>query len=429
MSCYEPYNKATEISPKTGGSLECKIVEGSSQVSNLTSEQQDHVLDIIQKSPTKAITFDPLSIKCLRNILVDEFCIFSLKELPDGSLADLCVSGTRTKIWNSKTGTLLHTFGRHFEQLSDGTFAAGSNKEKSIQILDPKTQTIVRILKGHKDTITALEPLSKGIVASGSRDKTIKIWDHTSGTCLHTFKGHKKAVIGLKSLSDTTFASGCKKKIVKVWDLNEKTCLCTFKAHKRFFSNLKELSDGTFASYYGDNITHWDLKTGTCLHTFQHYAVSKIEPLLNGLLASVYSARDADDSGYRHTKIKIWDTKTRTCRHEFGNHADTISDLKNLSNGNFATPSFDNTISIWNPELGVCVSTLRTEESPNVLKEFSNGILFSGHFNGAIQIWDYQKGANLRTLREDKGGVVDIIQLPDGTFASASYDGNINIWG
>lgn len=59
----------------------------------------------------------------------------------------------------------------------------------------------LRVLEGHTKRVNCLaSSLESTLLASGADDKTIKIWDWTTGECTATLKGHHNSVTALQFL-------------------------------------------------------------------------------------------------------------------------------------------------------------------------------------------------------------------------------------
>ncbi|OUL28998.1 hypothetical protein BV378_06845 [Nostoc sp. RF31YmG] len=91
--------------------------------------------------------------------------------------------GTNVKVWNLKTGKLIHNFSVGIGSINsvvispDGkTFATGGYSHK-VELWDLKTAKLVNQLSGHAGGIYALAMSKDGkTLISGSGDKSIKVW-------------------------------------------------------------------------------------------------------------------------------------------------------------------------------------------------------------------------------------------------------------
>ena len=84
----------------------------------------------------------------------------------------------------------------------------------------------LRMLKGHEDSILALEgvsglgPQSSCLVATGSADRSVRVWDlRAKRSQIFFFKGHSDAVTTLRwSESGRAIVSAGKDKSIRIWD-------------------------------------------------------------------------------------------------------------------------------------------------------------------------------------------------------------------
>lgn len=65
-----------------------------------------------------------------------------------------------------------------------GMYLASGGKDQRIRIWELATFTMVRRLNGHSGSITALEILSNGLLASVATDRTLKSWNVNTAICL-----------------------------------------------------------------------------------------------------------------------------------------------------------------------------------------------------------------------------------------------------
>jgi WD40 repeat protein len=107
-----------------------------------------------------------------------------------------------------------------------------------------------------------------------------------------------------------------------------------------------------------------------------------------------------------------------------------------LTDGNIASGSRDNTIKIWNlengtfemrnPTTGECVKTLSGHTDTRCLVvQLTDSHLASGLGDITAKIWDLESGKCDRIITGDTGSVLRLIQLVDGTLPSGPDDKTI----
>ena len=129
------------------------------------------------------------------------------------------------KVWDSRTGALLHTLQGHSESVRsvsyspDGQYIVSGSSDNTIKVWDSRTGALLHTLQGHTGSVESVcySPDGKYIV-SGSSDNTIKVWDSRTGALLHTLKGHSESVASVSYSPDGNYiVSGSRDHTIKVW--------------------------------------------------------------------------------------------------------------------------------------------------------------------------------------------------------------------
>ena len=115
----------------------------------------------------------------------------------------------------------------------DGTLLASSHGDHSVKITACETQSLVRVLVGHRRTpwVVRFHPKERMIVASGSLDHEVRLWNAETGECFrkHTF-GKPIASLSFHHQSDV-IAIACGHKLYiweyKKWDSKPEIVLKT----------------------------------------------------------------------------------------------------------------------------------------------------------------------------------------------------------
>lgn len=126
------------------------------------------------------------------------------------------------------------------------------------------------------------------------------------------------------------------------------------------------------------------------------------------------------------------DKREFSCTKTFEGHTEKIVSLIELSSGQLASGSYDNTIRIWNP------NTLKEDEIINengrvfALLEFEKNMLLCGTSNNCINLWEINSPTNAKNISYSFFGhelwVISLVKCSQDYFASGSNDSKIKIW-
>ena len=126
------------------------------------------------------------------------------------------------------------------------------------------------------------------------------------------------------------------------------------------------------------------------------------------------------------------DKREFSCTKTFEGHTEKIVSLIELSSGQLASGSYDNTIRIWN------TNTLKEDEIINengrifALLEFEKNKLLCGTSNNCINLWEINSPTKANHFSHSFTGhelwVISLVKCSQDYFASGSNDSKIKIW-
>jgi hypothetical protein len=197
---------------------------------------------------------------------------------PDGTtLASGGVDGS-VRIWNARSGSLIHTLTGHTGEVrtlafsTDGTTlasGAGSvsgSRDYTVRIWDAGDGSLIHTLTGHTIWVTSVAWSRDGAtLASGGLDRTVRIWDARDGSLIHTLTGHTSAVQALAFSPDgTTLASGGDDHTVRIWNARSGSLIHTLTGHTDSVNSVAYSPDGTTLASGGADATIrvWNPRTG-----------------------------------------------------------------------------------------------------------------------------------------------------------------------
>ncbi|KAK9926264.1 hypothetical protein M0R45_023505 [Rubus argutus] len=299
-----------------------------------------------------------------------------------------------------------NSFSRVRKWTSDGGSSAtnenGTSRKREISATgQKKTQTNVRVLRGHTGPITALHCVTRrevwdlvgdredaGFFISGSTDCTVKIWDPSfRGNELRaTLKGHTRTIRAISS-DRGKVVSGSDDQSVLVWDKQTTQLLEELKGHDAQISCARMLSgERVLTAAHDGTVKMWDVRTDTCVATV-------------GRCSSAVLCMEYDDStgilaaGGRDAIANIWDIRAGRQMHKLLGHTKWIRSIRMVGD-TVVTGSDDWTARMWSISRGTCDAVLACHAGPILSVEYSTldrGII-TGSTDGLLRFWENVEG-------------------------------------
>jgi len=186
-------------------------------------------------------------------------------------------SGNYIKIWDIQTADLINSFDNNDSPTSicfspNGEQIASGGNQINVKIWDTKSGSLIHTLEGHAHYVMSLcySPDSKYIV-SGSCDWNIKIWDTETGNLICTLKGHNGMIRDLSYSSDgTRIISGSSEYCIKIWDSKTGFKIDTLYGHADYIKSVCYSPDNREIASLSQNgnIKIWNSQTGELLSDF-----------------------------------------------------------------------------------------------------------------------------------------------------------------
>jgi len=192
----------------------------------------------------------------------------------------------------------------------DGRVIACGIADKTIRILDVRTGTEKRTLKGHSDKVRSVAFSPDGILlASGSEDQTVRLWELQTGVVRRTLTGHKAGVSSVAFSADgRLLASASQDSTIKLWDVTTGELKHEFVGSSESVFSVAFSPDGSMlASGDRSGLRVWDAKTGELKHTLRVGDESR--PVVSVVFA--HSGKFVVGSFLAlFPKIALWDIET-----------------------------------------------------------------------------------------------------------------------
>ncbi|MFB2839703.1 trypsin-like peptidase domain-containing protein [Floridanema evergladense] len=203
--------------------------------------------------------------KLLHTLTETSGLIVSVAISPDGQMiASGSVEDKVIRVWNLRSGKLLHSLTGHSYPIwsiaftPDSQTLVSSGVDRTIKIWDVSKGQLLRTLTGHLNIIRSVAVSPYGtVIASGTYsnkdvtggvsstedDSTIRIWNRNTGELLRTLKGHSGTVSALAiDPFGHILASGSYDGTIKIWSLHTGQLLHTLEVRNRQGSPVEVLS-------------------------------------------------------------------------------------------------------------------------------------------------------------------------------------------
>ncbi|XP_040932017.1 DENN domain and WD repeat-containing protein SCD1-like isoform X1 [Gossypium hirsutum] len=325
-----------------------------------------------------------------------------LKDAADENQEPLEASGVGRSwvqsMFSRDTSSRTNSFSRVRKWASDGAAENGNARKQDMSSAgQKKTQTNVRILRGHSGPVTALHCVTRrevwdlvgdredaGFFISGSTDCTVKIWDPSlRGSELRaTLQGHTRTIRAISS-DRGKVVSGSDDLSVIVWDKQTTQLLEELKGHDAQVSCVRMLSgERVLTAAHDGTVKMWDVRTDTCVATV-------------GRCSSAVLCMEYDDtSGIlaaagRDAVANIWDIRAGRQMHKLLGHTKWIRSIRMVGD-TLITGSDDWTARVWTVSRGTCDAVLACHAGPLLCVEYSasdKGII-TGSTDGLLRFWE-----------------------------------------
>ncbi|KAB8210423.1 WD40-repeat-containing domain protein [Aspergillus parasiticus] len=349
---------------------------------------------------------------------------------PDGKFVASGSNDYTVKLWDPKTGLLLHTM-KHNYCVTAVAFSAdsklvASSSDEHIQLWDIAIGALQRTLTDHTSDVKALafSPDGKRLV-SGSSDNTIKIWDLATWAVVQTLKGHEH-FIGAVAISPNgkLIASGSLDYTVRAWDIDTGALLWTSE-HDDFVRVVRFSPNNEFVvSGSGDRTVRlWDAATGKPRETFSAGRISSLAFSPDGRLATAVGQ-----------DLQLWDKTMDSPIQTFEGHAREISGVTFSPNGELVVScSADGTVRVWDTNLVAAHKALQRHSYEVAATRISpdGRLLGSGSTDYKLQLWDIATGMPLQVLDDYSGKSNTLAFSPDSSlmaFRPKSDSAIIRLW-
>lgn len=294
--------------------------------------------------------------------------IRSLAFSPDGETL-LSSSNDRTvRLWNIKTGQLLHLLTGHRERVKcvgvshDGQLLLSCSADSQVRAWDKnllthkKTGDCRYIVKASSRAITLVSALpvspnpQRPIFVTGAEHGKVSIWNLETGQWQRTILAHHSPVLSLALKADGQWlASGSKNKTIKLWDLDKAEDRPLYEIDHAHLSEILSLAIDSkhqilVSSGADRTIKLWDLAMGE-RRLPKH--------ILEGHAGRVWCVAVSPDcskiaSASADFTVKLWDIQTGELLETFTGHLGEVRTVAFSPNGSLLASGGDDwEIKLW----------------------------------------------------------------------------------
>jgi WD40 repeat protein len=299
----------------------------------------------------------------------------------------------------------------------DGKILASGGVSKVVRLWDARTGKLLHTLEGHTGHIVNLAVSPDGrILGSSASDRTVRLWDLPSGKLLHTLPTRSVNLVltdftpgGKAPLSAGADDQG--KGLVQVWDPATGSLVRSLPGPAGEIMALAVSPDGKSAAVLSCRETGW---VGGC----SPHPITKETICVDGFGCVKDSVSLlALDSGQ---ELRAFSTPN-----QFVLALAVSPDGKSLAAG-----AREHHLIIFNPQTGKVLRSLPGHADAVAHLAFApdRNLLASASADGIVKIWDLETGLPLASFPANKDNVTALAYGPRGLLATSGWDRRIRLW-
>lgn len=275
--------------------------------------------------------------------------------------------------------------------------ASGVATDDNVDLWDPRSGSLVRLLKGHTSRVSSVAFSPDGFtLASGSWDDTVFLWDVRNGDKLAEFMRPNNVTSLAFSPDGKMLASGSWDNIVILWDIKSRSTLHALEGHTGWVNSVAFSPIGSLLASGSDDdtIILWDTRSGEQLDILQGGSMVK----------SVAFSPDGTilASGLLDNSVTLWDMQTNQRLRTLDGHTGDVRSVVFSPDGKLlASGSDDMNVILWNVSTGEKIRSFEDNLEGITSVAFSpdGKMLAAGAKDSTITLWDVQSGTRLQMFK------------------------------
>jgi WD40 repeat protein len=315
------------------------------------------------------------------------------------------------------------------------------SSDGTLRFWEPDSGEMVHLLAEHAGDVTGVVLLGSSRLVTSSNDGTLRVWDYSERRLLKVLYGHEGAVLGVLGLNDRLAVSWSADRTIRIWDTEEGREVRALRGHEDAVTACSLRQDG-FALLSGSrdmSVCQWAISSGVMIQAWKG----------NGSVTGLAVGEGFAISSSLDGSLCAWPLWIKPAFEPMAVHGHSLGVLSfAMSAGRVASWSFDQTIIVWDTDLGPS-SSWRGLQRKAVLRGHTAAVLSCAFFpdgdrlvsasaDGTLRIWDLETGETLHVLTGHAGPVravaldTEYISGLRGRIAeqivSASDDRTLRIW-
>ena len=359
---------------------------------------------------------------------------------PDACLLVSCGLSPTVHVFDTKTGTILHSLQHPAHVLAvawspDGRLFASSCFDGRLRLWEMRKVgaallSEISSWEAPAALSLAFAPDGRTLASAGWRDRKIKLWKVASGRLLHTFEGETSATNRVAFSPDGRILASCSyEKAIRLWDVEQRTVRATLSGHTSSDIYGIAFTPDSHSLLSGSNdgtLRVWDIESKQCVRVMQGYAIS---------LWDLDWSPDGTHlvSGDTDGLVTLWDMCGGMPARNLRGHRGIVSGVGWSPDGRLvASCGWDMVMRLWDTTSGEGHQTIEDFSAVGMGLAWSSdgGLLAVGTFDQGMCVWDIRE-KRLRWVRgADRGYVFfSVAWCPDGSvLAGGGDDGNVYLW-